>query len=311
MSHHLVGTAEIAVMLGVSRQRVSQLIESYEDFPAPEVELSAARVWSRTAVEMWIASHPEREPGRPEAGEGRRRPRFFGRKSGAMFERFTDRARTAVVLAQEEARLRRHNYIGTEHLVVGLLAVGEGIAWEVLTTSGITVEAVREEVKRMIGEGQTMPEGHIPFTPRTAKVLELALREALQLNHNYIGTEHVLLSIIREGEGVGWQILALLGLKSRTLRKSVLDAVDGLVAGRSRKPGTPTKPTIGVAGSGVFCSFCGKSSAEVDRCIAGPGVYICDECVRLCDEIIGENEDPIAQRLAKLEARIDELEQKD
>jgi predicted DNA-binding transcriptional regulator AlpA len=308
VSHHLVGTAEIAVMLGVSRQRVSQLIESYEDFPEPEVELSAARVWSRTAVETWIASHPEREPGRPEGGEGRRRPRFFGRKSGAMFERFTDRARGAVVLAQEEARLQRHNYIGTEHLVVGLLAVDEGIAWQVLTSHGVTVDAVREQIKRMIGEGQTVPEGHIPFTPRTAKVLELALREALQLNHNYIGTEHVLLSIVREGEGVGWQILALLGLKPRTLRKSILDAIEGHVM--ARKAGASANKTIGVAGSGVFCSFCGKSSAEVDRCVAGPGVYICNECVRLCDEIIGENEDPIARRLAKLEARIDEMEGK-
>ncbi|MGH2758567.1 MAG: helix-turn-helix transcriptional regulator, partial [Actinomycetota bacterium] len=101
VTHHLLGTAEIAVMLGVSRQRVAQLIETYDDFPAPEAELSAGRIWARTAVETWIASHPEREPGRPEAGEEPRRPRFFGRKSFAMFERFTDRARISIVKAQE------------------------------------------------------------------------------------------------------------------------------------------------------------------------------------------------------------------
>src|SRR5687768_14659596 len=108
MTHHLVGMAEIAEMLGVSRQRVAQLAESYDDFPAPEVELTAGRIWSRTAVETWIATHPERGPGQREGAKGRG---FFGRKLGGMFTRFTDRARNAVVRAQEEARLLGHNYI--------------------------------------------------------------------------------------------------------------------------------------------------------------------------------------------------------
>src|SRR5262245_21571108 len=123
MTHHLVGMAEIAEMLGVTRQRVSQLIETYEDFPKPEVDLSGGRVWSRTAIETWIASHPERGPGRPDDGEKRGiLARIFGSVFG--FERFTDRARAAIVRGQEEARLLNHNYIGTEHLLLGLLAVG-------------------------------------------------------------------------------------------------------------------------------------------------------------------------------------------
>src|SRR3954447_22036488 len=118
--HHLVGMAEIAEILGVSRQRVAQLIETYEDFPKPEVELTSGRVWSRTAIETWIASHPERGPGRPEEGALKRV--LVG---GFSFERFTDRARASIVKAQEEARLLNHNYIGTEHLLLGLLAIGE------------------------------------------------------------------------------------------------------------------------------------------------------------------------------------------
>jgi len=301
-------------MLGVSRQRVAQLIETYEDFPQPEVELSGGRVWSRTAVETWIASHPEREPGRPEAGVKSRLPRFFGRKSSVMFERFTDRAKKAVVKAQEEARLLNHNFIGTEHLVLGLLAIGEGVAWQALSAKGVTLEATREEIARMVGKGAETPEGHIPFTPRSTKVLELALRVALHLGHNYVGTEHILLAITREGEGVGWQVLAIQGLKPRTLRTTVLDVLNGVLEKLgSQAPPRPLKaPAELPNGMFVACSFCGKSSAEVERCVAGPGVYICDECVRLCDEIITKHQspdaDPTSRRLAQLEARIDDLE---
>ncbi|HSO50883.1 MAG TPA: Clp protease N-terminal domain-containing protein, partial [Acidimicrobiia bacterium] len=119
-----------------------------------------------------------------------------------MFERFTDRARRVVVLAQEEARLLNHNYIGTEHILLGLLNEGEGIAAQALESLDIDLASVREEVVKIIGQGQQSPSGHIPFTPRAKKVLELSLREALQLGHNYIGTEHILLGLIHEGEGV-------------------------------------------------------------------------------------------------------------
>jgi hypothetical protein len=128
-----------------------------------------------------------------------------------MFERFTDRARRVVVLAQEEARLLNHNHIGTEHILLGLIHEGEGVAYLALTELGISLDAVRAQVEAEIGQGSEAPGGHIPFTPRAKKVLELSLREALQLGHNYIGTEHILLGLIREGEGVAARALVGLG----------------------------------------------------------------------------------------------------
>src|SRR6185437_5678078 len=124
-----------------------------------------------------------------------------------MFERFTSRARHVVVLAQEEARRLRHNYIGTEHLLLGLLGEPDGVAGRVLAGFGMSLESTRREVTAVVSAGTTAPSGHIPFTPRAKKTLELALREALQLHHNYIGTEHILLGLIREGEGVAAQVL--------------------------------------------------------------------------------------------------------
>jgi ATP-dependent Clp protease ATP-binding subunit ClpC len=125
-----------------------------------------------------------------------------------MFERFTDKARHVVVLAQEEARGFQHNYIGTEHILLGLLGVPDGIGARALATLGLSLPEAREEVLTRVGAGQKSPEGHIPFTPRAKKVLELALREALALQHNYIGTEHIALGLVREGEGVGAQVVA-------------------------------------------------------------------------------------------------------
>ena len=124
-----------------------------------------------------------------------------------MFERFTNRARHTVVLAQEEARRLQHNYIGTEHVLLGLLGEPEGLAFRALERFDMSLQGTREEVMAIIGTGNATVSGHIPFTPRAKKILELALREALQLNHNYIGTEHILLGVIREGDGVGSQIL--------------------------------------------------------------------------------------------------------
>jgi len=124
-----------------------------------------------------------------------------------MFERFTDRARSVVVLAQEEARLLDHNYIGTEHILLGLLRESGGVAARVITSAGLSLEAARTEVERIIGRGKATPTGHIPFTPRAKKILELSLREALEQKKSYIGTEHILLGMVREGQGVGAQIL--------------------------------------------------------------------------------------------------------
>src|SRR5271169_1986190 len=139
-----------------------------------------------------------------------------------MFERFTDRARRVVVLAQEEARLLNHNYIGTEHILLGLIHVGEGVAAKALESLGISLEAVRAQVEEIIGQGQQIPSGQIPFTPGAKKVMELSLREALQLGHDYIGTEHILLGLIREGDGVAAQVLIRLGADRNRVRQQVI-----------------------------------------------------------------------------------------
>src|SRR5881398_3485711 len=144
-----------------------------------------------------------------------------------MFERFTDRARRVVVLAQEEARMLNHNYIGTEHILLGLIHEGEGVAAKALESLNISLEAVRQQVEEIIGQGQAAPTGHIPFTPRAKKVLELSLREALQLGHNYIGTEHILLGLIREGEGVAAQVLQKLGADLNRVRQQVIQLLSG------------------------------------------------------------------------------------
>jgi hypothetical protein len=144
-----------------------------------------------------------------------------------MFERFTDRARRVVVLAQEEARHLDHNYIGTEHILLGLIHEGEGVAARALTALDISLEAVRVQVEEIVGRGSDAPGGHIPFTPRAKKVLELSLREALALGHNYIGTEHILLGLIREGEGVAAQVLVKEGGSLDRVRQAVVQLLAG------------------------------------------------------------------------------------
>ena len=166
-----------------------------------------------------------------------------------MFERFTDRARRVVVLAQEEARLLNHNYIGTEHILLGLIHEGEGVAAKALESLGISLEAVRNQVEEIIGQGGTSPSGHIPFTPRAKKVLELSLREALQLGHNYIGTEHILLGLIREGEGVAAQVLVKLGADLSRVRQQVIQLLSGYSGPGGQSGGDPDK--AGATSGGV------------------------------------------------------------
>ena len=144
-----------------------------------------------------------------------------------MFERFTDRARRVVVLAQEEARMLDHGYIGTEHLLLGLVHEGEGVAAKALEAMGINLEAVREQVETIIGRGEHTESGHIPFTPRAKRVLELSLRESSQLGHNYIGTEHILLGLVREGDGVAAQVLVKLGADLNRVRQQVIQQLHG------------------------------------------------------------------------------------
>ena len=165
-----------------------------------------------------------------------------------MFERFTDRARRVVVLAQEEARMLNHNYIGTEHILLGLIHEGEGVAAKALDSLSINLDAVRQQVEEIIGQGQAAPTGHIPFTPRAKKVLELSLREALQLGHNYIGTEHILLGLIREGEGVAAQVLQKLGADLNRVRQTVIQLLSGYTAGKGET--TPGGQGEGQGGQG-------------------------------------------------------------
>jgi ATP-dependent Clp protease ATP-binding subunit ClpC len=160
-----------------------------------------------------------------------------------MFERFTDRARRVVVLAQEEARMLNHNYIGTEHILLGLIHEGEGVAAKALESLGISLEGVRQQVEEIIGQGQQAPSGHIPFTPRAKKVLELSLREALQLGHNYIGTEHILLGLIREGEGVAAQVLVKLGADLNRVRQQVIQLLSGYQGKQEATAGGPAEGT--------------------------------------------------------------------
>jgi ATP-dependent Clp protease ATP-binding subunit ClpC len=175
-----------------------------------------------------------------------------------MFERFTDQARRVVVLAQEEARDLGHGYIGTEHILLGLLAERDGVAAQALTALGIGLDAARQQVQEIIGEGAPQPSGHIPFTPRAKKVLELSLREAMHLGDDYIGSEHVLLGLIREGEGVGVQVLERLGATADQVRAQVLEAVHA-----ARRPGVRPGMEARVLGSRVQAEQFGGRAGEV------------------------------------------------
>src|ERR1043166_3985026 len=181
-----------------------------------------------------------------------------------MFERFTDRARRVVVLAQEEARMLNHNYIGTEHILLGLIHEGEGVAAKALESLGISLEGVRQQVEEIIGQGQQAPSGHIPFTPRAKKVLELSLREALQLGHNYIGTEHILLGLIREGEGVAAQVLVKLGADLNRVRQQVIQLLSGYQGKEPAAAGTGAQGEAAPSTSLVLDQF-GRNLTQAAR----------------------------------------------
>jgi ATP-dependent Clp protease ATP-binding subunit ClpC len=188
-----------------------------------------------------------------------------------MFERFTDRARRVVVLAQEEARLLNHSYIGTEHILLGLIHEGEGVAAKALESLSISLDAVRAQVEEIIGQGGSSPSGHIPFTPRAKKVLELSLREALQLGHNYIGTEHILLGLLREGEGVATQVLVKLGADLGKVRQQVIQLLSGYqgpgnkgeAAGSAAAPGN--KEEQGEKGGSQILDQFGRNLTQLAR----------------------------------------------
>ena len=181
-----------------------------------------------------------------------------------MFERFTDRARRVVVLAQDEARALNHNYIGTEHLLLGLIHEGEGVAAKALESMDVTLDKARAQVVEIIGEGQSAPSGHIPFTPRAKKVLELSLREALQLSHNYIGTEHILLGLLREGEGVAVQALGNLDVDLAALRQAVMQLLSGYDAKETVGSGASALKEGTPSGSAILDQF-GRNLTQAAR----------------------------------------------
>ena len=204
-----------------------------------------------------------------------------------MFERFTDRARRVVVLAQEEARLLKHHYIGTEHILLGLIHEGDGVAAKALESLGISLEAVRSQVEKIIGKGKSEPGSHIPFTPRAKKVLEFSLREALQLGHNYIGTEHILMGLIREGEGVAAQVLTKLGANLSRVRKEVINLLSDYPGPRGNRPSSRTRRGKGDAAGG-------KPS--------GAGSRILDQFGRNLTQLAKDNQlDPVIGRARETE----------
>ncbi len=188
-----------------------------------------------------------------------------------MFERFTDRSRRVLVLAQEEARLLDHIFIGTEHLLLGLIHENDGVAAQALDSLGVTLDAVRSDVARRLGEGHYPPGGAPPFTPRAKKVLELSLRECLQLGHSFIGTEHLLLGLVREGEGFACQVLVGMGVDLTKVRQRTIELM-GLPEGQIRvaAPAWPLETTVsygtqGVEPKGPRCPRCRVELTEGAR----------------------------------------------
>ena len=194
------------------------------------------------------------------------------RAAWSMFERFTDRGRRVVVLAQEEARMLNHNYLGTEHLLLGLLRESGGVAAKALQSLGIGLEAVRHQVVEIIGEGHQAPSGHIPFTPRVKKVLELSLREAQLLGHNYVSTGHLLLGLLREGDGVAVQVLVRLDANLNLVRQQVIGLLHGSGQqetdeglGHGRRPSIRVYDAAALAQIDALTSELGRANAELDR----------------------------------------------
>jgi hypothetical protein len=213
-----------------------------------------------------------------------------------MFERFTDHARRVVVLAQEEARLLQHNYIGTEHILLGLIHEGDGVAAEALANSHVDLASARVAVVKSVGRGDGNPSGHIPFTPRAKKGLEYSLREALALGHKEIDTGHILLGLLREGTGRGVQVLVERGVDLGVLREQIvaLLALDSEPERprRRRRFGRRGRPEPAQADA---CAFCGRDLYAVERAVTNhEGVFICNECAAAAVQTMAEADEPDA-----------------
>ncbi len=208
-----------------------------------------------------------------------------------MFERFTDRARRVVVLAQEEARMLEHNYIGTEHLLLGLIHEGEGVAAKALRALDVDLDTLRREVQALVGRGQQpTPEAHIPFTPQAKKTLELALRESVHLGHDYIGTEHLLLGLVREGEGPAAQVLQQRGIELNAVRQQVIRLLHGHEAGEGRR-----RRRVAFARPGVE----GATLEEIAHQLRVLGARLA-----AIEERLGIEESPERQQLRSIDAEI-------
>lgn len=217
-------------MLGVSRQRVTQLAGSYTDFPAPEAELAAGRIWSRTDVERWIRDHPSRPGGRPVADPGP--------AARSVFDRLDDAGLQSVVLAQEHARLRGHPRIGCEHLLIGLAAEPLGVAGRVLMSVGANSTALADVLESVAPARPERARGYLPFTDHSKQALELSYRESLKLNSDVIRTEHVLLGLLADELNLAVQLLDKVNISPVKLRQTVMDAL-GEDSGRVDRPDYP------------------------------------------------------------------------
>jgi hypothetical protein len=215
MTNHLVGTSEIAEMLAVSRARVAQLADSYDDFPPPQAELASGRIWSRTAVEQWIRDHPNRP-------SGRRRERSTP-KSGLFFDRFDDAARQVVVLAQRQAGSLGHTQIGCEHLLLGLAAEPTGVARRVLQSLDADRDTLADALESVAPARTTPTTGHLPFTDRAKNSLEAAYKESLEFDSDIVSTEHILLGLLSDAN-LAVQLLRDIGITPSDVRRTVLDS---------------------------------------------------------------------------------------
>src|SRR5579884_1721110 len=269
MSHHLVGVAEVAAILGVSRQRVHQLIEA-GDFPAPEAELSAGKVWSREAVDAWRAAHPERL-----VEDSQARPLLYD---------FSEAARRVIGRAQDESRRLGHSWLGTEHLLLGLLGGEAANVTSALAQVGISREGFEQRLLAEPLPAGRAAEGPVPFTPRAMSCLQKAISLAKSAGEAVAEPRHIALAAAADHASLAARLMAELAGSDQAkleadlsgrLRAGAPDLVIRVAAEVSEPKGGP-----------VRCSFCNKVHAQVAKVIAGPGVYICNECVGLCDEIL-------------------------
>ena len=262
LGHTYIGPEHI--LLGLIREG---------DGVAAQVLVKLGADLARTRQQVMHLQQPDQVP--PPAAAGDREPfaaagaATVDSASSMHFDRYTDRAKRVVVLAQQEARMLNHNYMGTEHLLLGLIHEGEGVAAKALEAMGIGLDAARQHVEEIIGLGQQTPSGHIPFTPRLKKVLQLSFREALQLGHNYVGPEHLLLGLVREGDGVAAQVLVRLGADLNRVRQQVIQLLHGYV-------GTQQAAAEPAAAEPARLSRArpGKALAEVVRLAAAEAVAL-------------------------------------